>query len=232
MLGQRALSYVRAHLAVLCTRSRRRTTAAAVALPSGAASTTLVRVALTWRTILRSWFSPATASARRAPPWPPPVNNVANANTPGYSRQIAVFVGQRRHDRAGRRARWAPASTLQSMTQARDQFIERQMPNALAAPGLLDHAQRCPQRPDRARSELQGGLLSALGAFYASLQTLSQNPGDVALAAGRHRQQPGARQLVQLRPRPPWTAPAAGSTPQLAGNLTTESTGGPGRWPT
>lgn len=110
-------------------------------------------------------------------------NNVANANTPGYTRQIAVLS-----------ANGAPTSlgmdsvgtgvTLQGITQARDRFIERQMPNALGAQSYSQANSDALNGLSALDPNLQGGLSSSMSAFYASLQTLSQNPGDAALRQG------------------------------------------------
>jgi len=59
-------------------------------------------------------------------------NNVANANTPGYSRQIANLVANPSVSSLGA-AGVGTGVSLSEITQARDQFVERQMPNALGA---------------------------------------------------------------------------------------------------
>ena len=108
-------------------------------------------------------------------------NNVSNANTPGYSRQIANLVANQTLGLMG----VGSGVSVESITQARDQFIERQIPNALAAQASSQSESDALQSITALNPDLEGGLTSALGAFYSSLRTLSQDPGDL-----------GARQAV------------------------------------
>lgn len=107
-------------------------------------------------------------------------HNLENVNTPGYSRQRANLVATLPAETVGG-VYVGRGAQLAGITQARDRFVELQVPRvlgesarstaeaeALAAVHTLD--------PDRA-----GSLDGAIGAFYASLQTLSQNPGDSGL---------------------------------------------------
>ncbi|HET7754932.1 MAG TPA: flagellar hook-associated protein FlgK, partial [Anaeromyxobacteraceae bacterium] len=109
-------------------------------------------------------------------------HNLENVNTPGYSRQRAHVVATLPAETVGG-IHIGRGSQLAGVTQARDGFVELQVPRvlgesarstaeseALGAVHALD--------PDRA-----GSLDGAIGAFYASLQTLSQNPGDAGLRA-------------------------------------------------
>ncbi len=105
--------------------------------------------------------------------------NVANANTPGYSRQIANLVANPALGAFGASAVGTGVS-LQSITQARDQFVERQIPTALASQSYSQSENSALQSVTALDPDLPGGLPSTLGAFYSSLRTLSQNPGDIA----------------------------------------------------
>jgi len=120
-------------------------------------------------------------------------NNIANANTPGYSRQIAnieamdtagssvgVFIGR--------------GAQLTSVTQARDQFIERQLPQAFAQSGSTQAQNKALSSVSALDPQASGSLQSALGAFYSGLRSLSQNAGDVGL---RQSAVNATQQLVQ-----------------------------------
>jgi flagellar hook-associated protein 1 FlgK len=106
--------------------------------------------------------------------------NVANANTPGYSRQIANLAANPALLSSGAAAVGTGVS-LQSITQARDQFVERQIPTALASQAYSQSENTALQSISALDPDLAGGLPSTLGAFYSSLRTLAQNPGDPAL---------------------------------------------------
>jgi len=110
-------------------------------------------------------------------------NNIANANTPGYSRQIPTLVANPATEALGLAAVGTGVS-LQNITQARDQFVERQLPNALGAQAFSQSQSDALGALHALDPSLQGGLTSTLGAFYSSLQTWSQNPGDTALRQG------------------------------------------------
>ena len=110
-------------------------------------------------------------------------HNIANANTPGYSRQIANFAANPAIAAMGSIAVGTGVS-LQSVTQARNLFVERQIPTALGAEGYSGSLNAALQSVTALDTDLQGGVTSALGAFYSSLRTLSQNPGDLALRQG------------------------------------------------
>ena len=107
-------------------------------------------------------------------------NNVANVNTPGYSRQIANLAANASLGALGSLAVGTGVS-LQSITQARDQFLERQMPSALAAQAGSQTESDALASVTALNPDLDGGVGSALSNFYTSLRTLTQNPGDTAL---------------------------------------------------
>jgi flagellar hook-associated protein 1 FlgK len=107
-------------------------------------------------------------------------NNIANASTPGYSRQIAMFVANPGVSSTGAGSVGTGVS-LQAITQARDQFVERQVPTTLAAQSRSQTESDALASLTALNPDLQGGLSSAMGEFYASLQTWSQNPGDSGL---------------------------------------------------
>jgi flagellar hook-associated protein 1 len=107
-------------------------------------------------------------------------HNIQNADTPGYSRQIAqveavnpaAYVGV---GYIGRGAR------LTGVTQARDRFIEIQMPQATAnrARSTATHDSLMTVRAlDPTETSSVG---NAVAEFYASLRNMAQNPGDAVL---------------------------------------------------
>jgi flagellar hook-associated protein 1 FlgK len=106
--------------------------------------------------------------------------NIANVNTPGYSRQTVNlealspaeliangFVGR--------------GVGVQSITQARDLFLERQVPNAIASQASSSTQSDALAAVSALDPEAEGGLSSALSGFYSSLRAVSQNPSDPAL---------------------------------------------------
>jgi flagellar hook-associated protein 1 len=106
--------------------------------------------------------------------------NISNVNTPGYSRQTAnlealtptelvanAFVGR--------------GVGVQSITQARDAFLERQIPNAVATQGWTSTESDALAAVSALDPDAPGGLSSAMSTFYSGLRGVAQNPGDPAL---------------------------------------------------
>ena len=110
-------------------------------------------------------------------------HNLQNVNTPGFARQraeltTALPAEDTGHGQLGR------GVSLLNVTQARDKFIENQMPMAmgdnaksLAEAEILESVSALdPDSPN--------GLTAALGNFYASMRSMSQNPGDRGFRQG------------------------------------------------
>jgi flagellar hook-associated protein 1 FlgK len=106
--------------------------------------------------------------------------NIANVNTPGYSRQTVnlealtptelitnAFVGR--------------GVGVGSITQARDQFLERQIPNATASKGWSETSSAALAGVSALDPDAAGGLSTAMSNFYSSLRALAQNPADSSL---------------------------------------------------
>src|SRR5262249_54501866 len=107
-------------------------------------------------------------------------NNVQNANTPGYSRQSAVLEATLPGERVG--DSWLGAGVrLQTITQARDRFLEAQLPAASGAAARSAAESDVLASVSALDADAAGGLTSALGNFYAGLRALSQSPGDFSL---------------------------------------------------
>ena len=107
-------------------------------------------------------------------------NNISNANTPGYTRQTVELVANPASGVTGPLAVGRGVS-IGVITQARDAFVERQVPQTLAAGGRSQAESDALQAMSALDPALPGGLSSTVSQFYTSLRTLSQNPGDVGL---------------------------------------------------
>ncbi len=110
--------------------------------------------------------------------------NLQNAGTPGYSRQVAVLAATEPAQQQGQ-AFIGSGVTLQTVTQVRDQFLENQIPAQLGNAAGSAAGSSALQSVSALDPQATGGVASSLSAFYASLQTMEQNPAD-----------PGIRQSV------------------------------------
>ncbi|HXI58940.1 MAG TPA: flagellar hook-associated protein FlgK [Polyangia bacterium] len=106
--------------------------------------------------------------------------NIANVNTPGYSRQTANLEALTPTDFAGN-AFIGRGVGLQSITQARDLFLERQVPGAISSKGFSSTESDALGAVTALDPDGGDGLTSALGAFYAAMRGASQNPNDPGL---------------------------------------------------
>src|SRR3954469_1837590 len=106
--------------------------------------------------------------------------NIANVNTPGYSRQTANLEALTPAELVAN-GFLGRGVGVQSITQARDSFLERQVPNALASKGWSSTETDALSAVSALDPEAAGGLGTALSPFYSSLRAISQNPADPAL---------------------------------------------------
>jgi flagellar hook-associated protein 1 FlgK len=117
-------------------------------------------------------------------------NNLQNANTPGYARQRAELSPLLPAEIAGRGmlGRGVEVSTI---TQARDRFIEQQLPASFGNHGRASAESAALSSINTLDPESPSGIPVALSAFYNSMRALAQNPGDVtqreATLAAAHR---------------------------------------------
>lgn len=118
--------------------------------------------------------------------------NIENANTPGYARQRAE-LGTVDGDRYGL-AFLGGGATLLGITQARDRFLEAQMPGALAAEARTSAEASALEAFTALDLDAPGNLAAALADFYGGLRALSQNPADITL---RQAAVQGASTFVQ-----------------------------------
>lgn len=101
-------------------------------------------------------------------------HNLSNANTPGFARQRAEIAAMTPADVFGSSA-IGRGAVLQAITQARDRFVEQQLPVAMGNE----------RRSTTEANLLKGvsalnpdaGLSDALSNFYGQLRALAQNPG-------------------------------------------------------
>jgi len=106
--------------------------------------------------------------------------NIANVNTLGYSRQTANLEAMTPADLIAN-GYIGRGVGLQSITQARDLFLERQMPAAIAARGFSSTESDALAAVSALDPDASGGISAALGAFYAAMRGVSQRPSDSGL---------------------------------------------------
>jgi flagellar hook-associated protein 1 FlgK len=107
-------------------------------------------------------------------------HNINNANTPGYSRQIASLVPLTPAEQVNG-AFIGRGATLDTVTQARDRFLEAQVPAALSNAARYGAESQALEAYHGLDADSTTGLGPAISGFYASLTALAQNPGDSGL---------------------------------------------------
>ncbi|MFZ5444148.1 MAG: flagellar hook-associated protein FlgK [Myxococcota bacterium] len=101
-------------------------------------------------------------------------HNLQNANTVGYSRQRAELTAVTPADRYGS-AYIGQGAMLFAVTQARDRFIETQMPAAIGAE--MRSGTEMSTLQTVTALDLDASVAPALSNFYSQLRALAQNPG-------------------------------------------------------
>jgi flagellar hook-associated protein 1 FlgK len=107
-------------------------------------------------------------------------HNIDNANTPGYARQRASLEAITPAEQVNG-AFIGRGATLTTVTQARDRFLEAQIPQAMGDAAQSSAQSDALQAFHGLDPEASAGLGSAVSGFYASLRALSQNPSDSGL---------------------------------------------------
>jgi flagellar hook-associated protein 1 FlgK len=107
-------------------------------------------------------------------------NNIDNANNPDYSRQIATIEAVVPADQSGG-VYIGRGATLSTVTQARDRFLEAQLPQAFGDAAQSTAQSDALQALHALDPGASGGLDTAVSAFYSSLTALAQNPSDSGL---------------------------------------------------
>jgi flagellar hook-associated protein 1 FlgK len=101
-------------------------------------------------------------------------HNLSNSNTVGYSRQRAEIAAVLPSDRFGS-SYIGNGAVLQAVSQARDRFLEAQMPGAIGremASGTESQTLKSVNAID-----LDNSVAPALSDFFTQLRALAQNPG-------------------------------------------------------
>lgn len=108
-------------------------------------------------------------------------HNLSNANTAGFARQRAELAAVSPADQIAN-AFIGRGAVLQAISQARDRFVEQQMPVALGT----ERRSTTEAQVLRGVSSLNpdAGLTDALSNFYGQLRTLAQNPANLSLREG------------------------------------------------
>ena len=110
-------------------------------------------------------------------------NNVANANTPGYSRQRPVFVSS--DPIVLGNLTLGTGVLLQKIKSLRDPILELRIHEETQQQGSLDAFVSGMQQVEVMFNNASSGDLGALMAnFFSSLQQLSTDPGSLALRQG------------------------------------------------
>jgi flagellar hook-associated protein 1 len=108
-------------------------------------------------------------------------NNIANANTPGYAEQQANLAEAVSSPLTGARGSIGGGVYLVSVTQARDQLVEAQLPTAFSNSSSSTAESSALASVSAFDNGGSGSLSDAISAFYSSLTALAQNPGDTGL---------------------------------------------------
>jgi flagellar hook-associated protein 1 FlgK len=106
-------------------------------------------------------------------------NNIANANTPGYSRQIVDFTAQVETGLSGSYIGEGVAVT--SIQRAYDALLTRQVDTAQAAASQSDTRATLLNQVNNLFASSTNGLGAAVNQFFAQVQTLTQQPSSLAV---------------------------------------------------
>ncbi|MEW5738129.1 MAG: flagellar hook-associated protein FlgK [Myxococcota bacterium] len=136
---------------------------------------------------LLSWSSSSLSAHRAASATAS--HNLANSNTRGFARQRADLEATLPADRLGG-AFIGRGALLSGVSQVRDAFLERQLPQAFASSSYSGAKAQALEGLTALDPDGGAGLTNALDAFYGALRQLTQAPGDVGsrqavLAQGR-----------------------------------------------
>jgi flagellar hook-associated protein 1 FlgK len=106
-------------------------------------------------------------------------NNIANANTPGYSRQIVQFAAQVSANLSGNYIGQGVA--VASVTRAYNELLTRQVDSAQAAASQTDTRATLLNQVNNLFASTTSGLGAAVNQFFSQVQTLTQQPSNVAV---------------------------------------------------
>jgi flagellar hook-associated protein 1 len=106
-------------------------------------------------------------------------NNIANANTPGYSRQIVDFAAQVSTGLSGNYVGQGVA--VAGITRAYNELLTRQVDSAQASASQTDTRATLLNQINNLFSSTSGGLEAQINQFFAQVQTLTQQPSSLAV---------------------------------------------------
>src|SRR6266853_1644268 len=106
-------------------------------------------------------------------------NNIANANTPGYSRQIVNFTAQVETGLSGNYI--GQGVEVDSIKRAYSDLLTQQVDLAQAASSQSSTRATLLNQVSNLFSSTTGGLGAAVDQFFAQVQTLTQQPGNLAV---------------------------------------------------
>lgn len=106
-------------------------------------------------------------------------NNIANANTPGYSRQIVDLTPQVETGLSGNYIGQGVA--VESIKRAYNQLLTQQVDLAQGASSQADTHVTLLNQVNNLFSSTTGSLGDAVNQFFAQIQTLTQQPGSLAV---------------------------------------------------
>ena len=107
-------------------------------------------------------------------------NNIANANTPGYTRQTATLVEAPPIQYGGQMM--GDGVELQGIASHRDNILQYRLEQETQQQSKYDSFLSSMQQVQNLFNETSGrGLQASISAFFNSLQALSANPSDVSL---------------------------------------------------
>jgi len=110
-------------------------------------------------------------------------NNLANANTPGYDRQIVEFSESDPIQQGN--LSFGTGVTLEQAQTVRSNVLQLQLNQETQTSGQLDSFVSGMTQVESLFNETSGtGLQAPLSAFFSSLQQLSTNPSDSSLRVG------------------------------------------------
>jgi flagellar hook-associated protein 1 FlgK len=106
-------------------------------------------------------------------------NNVANANTPGYSRQVPVLVSS--DPTVVDPLTFGSGVTLESIESIRDPILESQIQQETQTNGQLNSLVSALQQTQVNFTSSTGDIGTAITNFFDSVNQLSTNPSDLSL---------------------------------------------------
>ncbi len=110
-------------------------------------------------------------------------NNIANVNTPGYTRQRVDLVASLPFS-LGRGLQMGSGVDVANISRLVDDGLERRIRLQLGMVGSAEVEQARWQELEGIFSEPNGGLSESLGGFFGSIDRLQSDPGDRALRGG------------------------------------------------